>query len=484
MKKSAFAGTLKVEIIKPVTDTWDHVGPRLRALRRTVGPALNLTMRGLYCEGVDLVNSAPEDVNLNSTIFKFSVEKPLHSNWNKILEREADINANREKQWQVPPDALAHVPSYWAGETRHNIASRFAGEHLKDLIANRASFPSWHRSAAFYARSDKCRVEGPSSKAVLTLPLWGNGKKATRLVVAPCGNSAEAIWRRLVAGELKLGRIGVTYSERKRKWYALVSWSSAEVPALTGKKMAAAHIGITRFVQIVAADGTEHNVSGEDILVTRQRFAHRRASIQRCLNDMGSGSKGRGVKRRMRPITRLEDAESRFVTTRIRQVAHGIITWCMAHDIGLLLWPDMTGSREGFEHKTGGEAHEDVRRMIHEFPFYELQCAVVRDGKERGVRVDVHSVAYDSQTCPECGHASLGNLKDKPQRVEVIDYHGRRFERKEILKRFKCEKCGHKSHRDIVACVNALARNGQEGAKDKVRKRVRAAVKTQLEVTE
>jgi transposase len=144
----------------------------------------------------------------------------------------------------------------------------------------------------------------------------------------------------------------------------------------------------------------------------------------------------------------------------------------------------MTDSREGFERKTGGEAHKDVRRMIHQFPFYELQAAVVRDGKERGIRVDAHSVAYDSQTCPECNYASPGNLKDKSQRVEVIEHHGRRFERKEVLKRFECEKCGHTAHRDIVACVNALARNGQKDTNSKVRKRVRAAVKTQLEVTE
>ena len=192
---------------------------------------------------------------------------------------------------------------------------------------------------------------------------------------------------------------------------------------------------------------------------------------------MGDGSKGHGVKRRMRPVTRLEDAESRFVTTKIRQVAHAAISWCLRHNVGLLLWPDMTGSREEFERKTGGEAHEEVKRVVHSFPFYELHQAVDRDGKERGVRVEAHSTAYDSQTCPSCGHVSATNLKLVKQRVEVTEHHGRRFERCEVVKRFECEVCRHTGHRDVIACVNALGRHGHNDAGGKVAKRARAKVK-------
>lgn len=473
---ATLAGTLKIEIIKPESDTWERVGGRLRAMRRTVGPALNMAMRDLYVDAVDMISaiqSKSEDATARRFAFEGKVEKILRTHWNEAMARQQAFNAKNKRP--DPEESFALVTEYWSAETRHNIASRFSGEHLKDILASRASFPSWHQSSAFYARSSKSAVEGPPSAAVLTLPLWGAGKKATRVVVAPCGANGEIMWRKLVAGEVKLGRVGVSYDENRRKWYALVSWSKLECPDPTGRKIAAAHVGVTRFVQVVCADGSQHNVSGEDILVTRKRFQHRRASIQRCINDMGTGSKGRGVKRRMRPVTKLEDAEGRFVTTRIRQIAHGVISWCLAHDVGTLLWPDMTGLREGFEKKTGGEAHEEVRRLIHQFPYYELEQAVKRDGKERGVEVRLHSVRYDSQTCPKCGEASDENLRDVTQLVEVIEHHGRRFERKEVIKRFACG-CGFKGHRDVVACVNALQRSGEKDVWKKVRVNTGAAV--------
>jgi transposase len=485
LESKTLAGTLKVEIVKPELASWDDVGPRLRAMRMTLGPALNRAMRELYPEAVAMLDAfkrRADDRNSAKYAFTGKIGPVLQRMWNDematALAREQSEREKPKRQSRpMPEDAFVHVTEYWTAETMDNIASRFTGEHLKDLLANRASFPSWHASAAFYARSRSCEVEGPPSRAVLTVPLLGAGKKATRVIVAPCGKNGEAMWRKLVSGEVKLGRVGISYDENRRKWFALISWSGEPVAEVTSTGVAAAHIGVSRFVQIVTADGFEHNVSGEDIVVARQRFAHRRASIQRCINTMGSGSKGHGVKRRMRPVTNLEDAESRFVTTRIRQIAAGAIAWCLAHNVGLLLWPDMTDSREGFERKTGGEAHEEVRRMIHSFPFYELAQAVDREGKQRGVRVEIKNVAYDSQTCPACGYADPGNLFDATQRVEVIEYHGRRFTRSEVVKRFKCQKCEHQAHRDIVACVNALAKAGHAGVTGKVAEKVKAKTK-------
>lgn len=486
---NTLAGTLKVEIIKPEIDSWADVAPRLFAMRDTIGPALNRTMRDLFQDAVDGLAALQRKEGkeaINAMLNK--VEKLLRLKWNEELSvgvQEGSTNRGRLrgilKRKDIPDSAFELVNEYWSAETRHNIESRFSGEHLKDLLANRASFPSWHSSAAFYARSRSCKVEGPPSQAVLSLPLWGAGEKATRMIVAPCGRNGEAMWRKLVDGSLKLGRVGVAYDSECRQWFALISWSGLLCAEVKGKGEACAHIATTNFVQIVSQDGNEYHVSGEDILVTRARFFHRRDSIHKCQKSMGMASKGRGAKRRMLPIERLNDSESRFVTTRIRQVAHDVIGWCLRHNVGTLYWPDMTGARESFEAKTGGEAHEEVKRLIHSFPFFELHKAVERDGKERGVCVRLHCVAYDSQTCPKCGAVDSANLYDVAQRVEALEHHGRRFERREVIKRFKCS-CGFRGHRDVVACVNALSRLGHKESLKKVQSRIKTSVKAEVEM--
>ena len=53
------AGTLKCEIIKPINSDgksiWNEVGPRLMALRKTLAPALTMTMRELYPQAVGVI---------------------------------------------------------------------------------------------------------------------------------------------------------------------------------------------------------------------------------------------------------------------------------------------------------------------------------------------------------------------------------------------------------------------------------------------
>lgn len=527
------AGTLKVEIIKPESDTWDNVGARLRVLRWTCAAALNRTMSALYVpaqEAIAAMRGGDKDAfSAAMNGMRGKASPLLQENWNAEIDRAQATEPERVKRKQqrgsFQPEAYSHVTEYWTAETIDNIMSRFAGEHLKDLLALRASTPSFNHGCAFMARSRACDISGPASEARLDLPLFGAGKKSTRLVVVPDGQSVKDMWNRLVvakreidslAGRLddrreackrngvdwksdpeameikaaldtigpKMGRVGIKFDENRRKWFAMISWSREPKAESVGNLEAAAHIGTRVFVQVLASNGDETSVSAAQIQVTRERFDERRRSIGRAIKTMGGGSKGHGVKRRMLPLTRLEDAESRWTTTFIRQTAAHVIGWCLEHNVGLLRWPDMTGMREDFERSTGGEAHEEVKRLIHEFPFFELSNAVVRQGDEKGVRVELHSTAYDSTTCPNCGHASAGNLVERVGRAETKIIDGERWERREVFRLFKCESCGFDRYRDIVACANALNRSGANGAlvkmTAKARKRARKTVESTL----
>lgn len=299
-------------------------------------------------------------------------------------------------------------------------------------------------------------------------PLWGSGSRATQLAVAPCGKFYETLWGKLVSGEYKLGRVGISYDQRKRKWYALISWTAeVEIANQTGQS-AACNMGVNVFMQAVAEDGAAHRVDGADILVTRKRFAHRRWSIQKALDTMGTGSRGHGRKRRLMPLTKIEDAEGRWAQTKCRMVAAELLKWCGRHRVGRLILEDLSEVRDS----VSADEPAAVRRMVHQWPFYELRLAIERQAQEHGVTVELKSAAYNSQRCPVCEHTDPENVKQVQGREEFHLHHGRAFSRREKRSMFECGKCGAKMDGDVVAASNLLAAEGGPVLK-KVAKRSR-----------
>lgn len=495
-------GTIKCEIIKPVNDDWNNTGLRLRALRETVAPALTMTMRELYPYAIEVIslikqkpikNNDDNDDELKNAIFKakndFSgkVEVTLRKFWNTELDRRADFmvkplvirRGSLKVKTEVNPNAIkkscVHVQEYFSSETRHNILSRFTGTSLKDLIASRASIPSWTHGCAFYVRNRECVVSGPASKARIEFPLFNGGKNRTLFAIAPCGKGQEASWNKLVKdyqaqqnrngakkadninkNEMKLGRVGVTYDKKKRKWFFLISWTEERDIKSAGKFQAALNLGVNTFLQAISSKGDDYRVEGTDIIIQRQGFTRRRSSIMKSLNTLGSGSKGHGINRRNLAITKLDKAESRWMTTKCQTVASELIKWCLLHNIGKLILEDLSEIRESDELDS---AHVNVKRLIHTWVFAELTSAIQREASEHGVETEIHKCSYNSQKCPQCGFTSEENTKYVERCTgERIDSNGDAWKRVEKKRNFLCvnPKCNFKRDCDVVAAANAL----------------------------
>ena len=482
------AGTLKCEIVKPIGASWDEVGARLRLLRRTVAPALTMTMRELYSEAMSAlraIKAGDADARKLQQCWQARVEKVLRANWTREIAAALEYDSKQAKKGKgLDPRTYLPAQEYLSAETRHNILARWVGKPFKDLLASRVSVPSWRTGAAVYARNRECPVSGDPDHAVLHYPLFGGGKKQTRLAVAPCGNGHRALWERLVSGELHKGRVGITYCKRKRKWYALISWVEECEVESAGTKRAAVNMGVNVMLQAVSESGDVYTVDGGDVLAARRGFAARRRSIQKSLDHMGRGSRGHGRKRRLLPLTKLDDAEHRYCETKNRQNAARLIEWCVEHRIGTLYLEDLTGIRDG---DGARDEHANVMRLIHSWPFAEQRAAIEREGAERGVEVKAHPAHYDSQRCPRCGHtceenskqingrAHFKRLKSAEGSEEVWERHDRRTV-------FKCVECGYRADGDLVAASNLLAEaSGKDGAAEAAKatatKRARGGVK-------
>lgn len=484
------AGTLKAEIIKPIDDTWDNIGARLRSLRDTLAPALTRTMRELYPYAIDFIESIKSDAPKDETkaakkAFDDKVEPILRKHWNSELSRRESFllesgqsshirrGSQKKKINNVDPVLIRRscepVREYISSETRNNILVRFNKKPLNDLIASRTSIPSWVNGCAFYARNRECPVSGKLNEARIEFPLFGGGKKRTTFAIAPCGKGHEALWLKLIRdfetqrersdhsiaiNEMKLGRVGISYDEKKRKWFVLISWTEERDIKSAGEHTAAVNLGIHTFLQAISDEGDLHRVEGNSILAQRKRFSCRRIELTRALNTNGSGSKGHGKKRRFLPITKLDDAESRWMTTKCRVIAADLIKWCLNHQIGKLILEDLSAIRDSHEIS---ESHINVRRLINFWSFAELIDAIQRQGLENGVEVSINDCSYNSQCCPNCGHTSENNVKLMDTCVEEkIDSNGNVWKRSEKKNKFACEKCFFERDGDIVAAANAL----------------------------
>ncbi|KKM96321.1 hypothetical protein LCGC14_1179360, partial [marine sediment metagenome] len=588
------AGTIKLEIKCPV-------GPkpgfqRMHALRRTGAKALNLTMQDLHGDAVAELRAiweADQDALPDAAKWreKGKLRTALARNWNHLLKLE------RERRQSESDAEVVYAPingTALAEETRDNIRTRFAGEHMKDLISLQGTFPSFGDSTSFYCGGRFCEISGKLSQAVLgryeseaeartamteartamaktsderrtfvrreynkwalvaedaaklALPLWGTGKKVVEFVVRPAGGSHRAFWRRLVHhfvrrdevckaeaelkkigwneaekqalrnlratrkseadkekrkeiftkiaalinaankrvqsdkdpiekklyGLVKMGRVGVVYNERRRKWFATISFIEYKPDVAAKGQKAALNFGVNVFVQALAENGAEWHEDGDQILVKRIAAHMQRKSIQRSQRTFGPGSQNRGHKRRDLPLSKRKGDESNFVQTYIRQLASRIIKWCARHGVADLYIENLKGIREQFERDTKEQAHEEVKRRIHSWPFHDTATAIIYEGAQHNIRVHRKGARYVSQRCPDCEHTAPENVQaisvpGIPLLLKPVGPHrwvsghkagrdGVMYRRVKKTCRFECVDCGNRGGADFIACLNHL----------------------------
>lgn len=537
-------GTLKVEIIKPTNDTWSRVGDRMRALRNCLGPALNETQRHLWPELQAIISaarsgtSAPQISSQRAAAFS-GIRPVLKREWNQALvalqayqQTQASKKSKKSKGVRVfHPDAFLPVLDCFSSETERILTSRWGGDHFKDLLSARSSVPSWNRNNAFYAEGRACSLSGPPDEARLRFPLFGQGKKSTEFVVSPAGRGHRALWNRMVdpkvqkqladlrkerawadklrkaakkAGEadweaaassrisdltrlieklgaIKIGRIGLHYDERRRKWFALISWTQEREDIDLRGQVAVCNFGVNRLALFLAQDGQSlHQIGGQEILAARGKFAARRKSVQS--RKPGPASLGRGKARRQAALTKIGDKESRYVTTYIRQAAAGVAKWCIAHGVATLYLEDLQDIRDSDD----GTDHVNVRRFLHIWPFYEFGEAVKRACFKVGVEVVKKPAWYVSQKCPGCGYTHEDNVIWEERRADPIVHNGQTYYRFEKFARFQCGRCERRADSDHVACVNHLKHLGFNPSIDHVlterRSKIVKAAEAQLQV--
>jgi hypothetical protein len=522
------AGTLKLEIIKPRDEPWQRVSRRLHALRSALPLALNFALRDVFPAAMAQLESALEKTPADQK-WQNDVRKRLAFHWSRQLERRRDYDL--KKYPDADATVYAPVGDVLCSETSDHIVSRFKGEHFKALLGGRAGVPTFEGGGkAFFSEGRKCELTGTVDEARISFPLWGSGKSATWFVVAACGGSARVLLGRLLGdaglrtdvvaleraakaklpkdgppkaladakaereraahaleemGAIKLGKVGIKFDERKRKWFVLASWSESAPDRYAAGQAAACNFGARVAIQAMAEDGTTWERSGADVLAMRDRFRARRCALAKAKRCHGSGSRGHGKKRRELPMTRIANAEQRWIQNWIRTTAADFSGWCRTHRVSDVYLEDLSGVRESFERATGGDAPEQMKRLLHEWPYYQTQQAVERRLSEFSIRVHYKSTRGVSTRCPARKADGTPCGCDSPDNVTSVEVAGQvkaiknsageleLFKRVERRSRFRCVECGLFAMGDVIACANHLLDVGKTHALEKMQDKAR-----------
>ena len=268
-----------------------------------------------------------------------------------------------------------------------------------------------------------------------------------------------------VNGVTKVGRVGVNYNENRKKWFVSISFVQYRPDNYKVGKKASLHFGVNVFAQALTEDGVFWEERGSQILAKRLAFRSSRRRIQESMRLFGNGSRGHGKKRRELPMTKRAGWETNYVDTFIRQFASEYIRWCRGQGISDVLVEDMTGAREKFEERTKGEAHPEIKRRIHSWPFYKTVQAVELEGLqcnygEAVVRVHHISLFVPIARCPRCGHTSTDNLFETGRSGEAIYVNEELYRQVDKWHHLLCKSCGYKRALDVIRCGLMLEENG------------------------
>lgn len=201
------------------------------------------------------------------------------------------------------------------------------------------------------------------------------------------------------------------------KWYLAAVCDFDDPKLLTPAGVLGVDFGIVN----IATDSLGNQYSGAAVEANRQRYAKRRATLQR----VGT----RAAKRRLRQMS---GKQQRFQKHENHCISKAIVSTAERSCLGIAL-EDLTHIRVQVK------ARKKQRNRLHNWGFGQLRACIEYKAKRAGVPVTIVDPRNTSRQCGECGHIDKRNRKTQSE--------------------FLCVACGHGSNADDNAAGN-ISRKG------------------------
>lgn len=333
------------------------------------------------------------------------------------------------------------------------IHSKWKGERFKQLLRSDAKpfrfrtgmpIPLPARSVRIVPGDSASRGNTPAP-FTLSFSLHGGrhqGGAEFRLPLVPNSARQAEELRALASGQWQMGQVSIEPDRRKKRgrWYLRFSYTRVVERPAVPIKWAAINRGLCVMLCSLVEDGQRLLEEGNDVEDFLKQIQARRRSYQRA--GKTSNRRGHGRNRTLRPIEALEGKARRWRETWCQTKAREHVRWLAKQGVTDLIYEDFSGIRDAPVESLEGGVY--VWQRIQEWPYGQLGSRIVACCDEVGIRTHKRDPAYNSQTCPKCGHVSPDN----------VDLRYRKL---------RCTKCGHAEHLDVAYCRNALERERSGG---------------------
>lgn len=423
---------IRLELVKPVSDSWEEIGSLLRLLANATPKLLNAALDArvaVLVAGKQAVKSAiAPDAKAAS---------PDGLAYQAVLRTVESLRA-----WGAQNDAQPARARYAKLEVPSGMSAAIARAACQAFSRRDQERPHF-ASERILVRAAETQLVADDVGHVLHVGLRSKGRVAFA-VARSWGTHAETL-KGIASGVIPHGDVKIQWDDRRSKWYALLSYAAPEPAPMTvdPQRVLAVHRGVRNALTLLPSTGTRALYLRGGKFAAQRRKLHARASDIRRTSaaERGGGAKGHGKSRRFEQHSALDDKIARVTKTWCQQAAAFVQQAAERMGCGLIVIEDYGGI----------EPHENVhvRRVLDRFPLHELKLAVVHCATSHGHTVSEVPAAWISSTCPvpECGNQ---DTRQHNTRTNV----------------FHCAVCGFERPADWLAAYWMLRLAGYSAALD------------------
>jgi transposase, IS605 OrfB family, central region len=433
---------LRMQIIKPynlpgepVPLTWEALGKTLRDLRYAASRMANYVIQQNY-------------------MWEFFRQKY------KAEHAEYPPAADHKDMLYCYP-ALAKMFPAVAGQMINQIeqhARKVWGARKNEVLKLHQSVPSFkldfpiivHRKSYSIRRLPAARANVFVLQANLGSKL--SGRSSYTFFVDAGDKTKRAVVERLIAQEYRQGALQIV-ADRKGKWYCLIAYEFTASPddRLDPTRVMGLDLGISKAVYWAVNDSEKRGwIDGREIEEFRRRVQARRKSIERQGKYPGSGRIGHGRKRRLQPISDLQDKEANFRATTNHRYARTVVDEAVRSGCGVIQMEDLTGI-------------DERSVFLKNWTYHDFQMKVRDKAAEAGIKVQLVNPRFTSQRCSRCGYIDPANRQDRATFVCKACGFGDLYHcltcGRDQAAAGRCESCGGETKHVAVSADYNAAKN-------------------------
>lgn len=207
--------------------------------------------------------------------------------------------------------------------------------------------------------------------------------------------------RKSAGSTVELCDARLVYSDKKKQWFAKLVARFSYVRPAPGSQVAAMRRGRDNAFVVVFEGGDCKMISGADVIAFKAKIKARKESVARHLRslELGNGARGHGKKRRFAALTRIDDAEARFVDTRCKTWASAIVRLLRSRSVGKLVV-----AKSNVREFIDSLDNEELQAHLRQWPFAKAFDCLKRACEYAGIEIEEIEASFNARRCPVCRH--------------------------------------------------------------------------------